>query len=215
MPDELAVRLGESMRRRRWTLAVAESCTGGRIGARITEIPGASDYFLGGVIAYSNEIKVGVLGVRTETLMTYGAVSEPTAQEMASGVRKVFSADIGLAVTGVAGPGGGTPEKPVGMIWLALETEEGVQSRLLRLQGDRAQNRAEAAEQALRLLDRIVRPGRRVSLAPVPAPAFARGNGGPVSDETGRNKEIPNADPRSDHGRRRTRFPQLQRPLPR
>lgn len=145
-------RIGDLLRKQGATLAVAESCTGGLVGSRITDVPGSSDYFLGGVIAYSNEAKVTVLGVRMETLAAFGAVSEPTAREMAEGVRRLFGAKIGLAVTGIAGPGGGSPEKPVGMVWLVLSAGETEQARLLRLQGDRLQNKADAAEHALRLL---------------------------------------------------------------
>jgi nicotinamide-nucleotide amidase len=153
MPDKVEERIGAKLRIRGLTFAVAESCTGGLVGSRITDVPGSSDYFLGGVIAYSNEAKVGLLGVRPETLITFGAVSEPTAREMAAGVCRAFNARIGLAVTGVAGPGGGTPEKPVGMVWLAFSAGDVQQARLLRLQGDRLQNKADSAEQLLRLLE--------------------------------------------------------------
>jgi PncC family amidohydrolase len=153
MPDRMEERIGATLRIRGLTLAVAESCTGGLVGSRITDIPGSSDYFLGGVIAYSNEAKVGLLGVRPETLITFGAVSEPTAREMAVGVCRAFNARIGLAVTGVAGPGGGSPEKPVGMIWLAFSAGDVQQARLLHLEGDRLQNKTDSAEQLLRLLE--------------------------------------------------------------
>jgi PncC family amidohydrolase len=152
MPERMEERVGAILKRRKLTLAVAESCTGGLIGSRITDVPGSSAYFLGGIIAYANEAKASLAGVRMETLTAYGAVSEQTAREMAAGVRRAFGATVGLAVTGIAGPGGGAPEKPVGMVWLALSAGETGRTRLLRLQGDRLQNKADAAEYALRLL---------------------------------------------------------------
>lgn len=156
MPNQLEESIGEKLWKRRATLAVAESCTGGMVGSRITDVPGSSDYFLGGVIAYSNEAKVGVLGVRPETLIAYGAVSEQTAREMAAGVRRAFGAQIGLSVTGIAGPGGGTPEKPVGLVWLALSAREGELSHVLHLTGSRAHIRTDATEQLLTLLDEFL-----------------------------------------------------------
>ena len=102
------------------TVAVAESCTGGLIAHRLTNVPGSSAYFLGGVVAYANEVKERVLGVRPETLRRYGAVSREVALEMARGVRRLLGADIALSATGIAGPAGGTPEKPVGLVYVAL-----------------------------------------------------------------------------------------------
>lgn len=104
------------------TLVTAESCTGGRIASRVTDVPGASAVFLGGVVAYSNELKKMILGVRAETLAAHGAVSEQTAREMAEGARDQFHADYALATTGIAGPSGGTPAKPVGTVFIALAT---------------------------------------------------------------------------------------------
>jgi len=110
----------EELRKRGITLAVAESCTGGGLGNQVTSVPGSSEVFLGGVIAYSNSVKSGVLGVREETLKRHGAVSEATAAEMAAGVRKLCGAAIGLAITGIAGPGGGGDKKPVGLVYMHL-----------------------------------------------------------------------------------------------
>jgi len=110
----------EELRKRGFTLAVAESCTGGGLGNQVTSVPGSSEVFLGGVIAYSNSVKSGVLGVREETLKRHGAVSEATAAEMAAGVRKLCGAAIGLAITGIAGPGGGGDKKPVGLVYMHL-----------------------------------------------------------------------------------------------
>jgi nicotinamide-nucleotide amidase len=101
-------------------VATAESCTGGRIAAALTAEAGASEYFLGGVVAYSNDVKISVLGVSPEALARHGAVSREVACQMASGVRRLTRADFGVATTGIAGPGGGTPEKPVGTVWIAV-----------------------------------------------------------------------------------------------
>jgi len=113
--------LGIILRVRRMSVAVAESVTGGLVSDLITDVPGSSEYFLGGVIAYSNESKTRLLGVRKETLEAYGAVSGETAREMAAGIRNAFSADVGAAATGIAGPSGATPTKPVGTVFLAVD----------------------------------------------------------------------------------------------
>lgn len=149
---QLATAVGEQLRARGWHLAVAESCTGGLVGHWITEIAGSSDYFLGGVIAYSNQAKEQLLGVHRGTLLQYGAVSEATAREMAAGVRKLLGADVALAVTGIAGPSGGTPEKPVGLVYIALDTPDRQICRCHIWDGDRAANKAHSAHAALALL---------------------------------------------------------------
>ena len=125
--------VGELLRQHGRTLAVAESCTGGLIGHRITEVSGSSAYFLLDVVTYSNEAKQQLLGVNQETLTAHGAVSTQTAEEMAAGVRRVSGADIGLATTGIAGPGGGTPEKPVGTVCIGLAWEGGIWSQRYNL----------------------------------------------------------------------------------
>jgi nicotinamide-nucleotide amidase len=121
--------VGRLLRERGLTLAVAESCTGGRIGDRVTDVPGSSEYFLLGVATYANEAKVRVLGVSESTIAEHGAVSTRTAEEMAAGVRKLAGADLGIATTGIAGPGGGTPDKPVGTLCIGLAWEGGQWSR--------------------------------------------------------------------------------------
>ena len=121
------------------TLAAAESCTGGNIAAKLTALAGASEYFRGGVVAYSNEVKECALGVQHETLLRHGAVSEETVKEMAAGARVRLGADYAVATTGVAGPGGGTPEKPVGTVWIAVASKKDVHAELLHLTGRRAQ----------------------------------------------------------------------------
>jgi len=152
MKPSVESRIGEKLKVLGLTVATAESVTGGLIGSRLTDVAGSSAYFMGGVVAYSNDAKIKLLGVRHETLAEYGAVSEKTAREMAEGVRKSFGTDFGLAVTGIAGPGGATKEKPVGLMWLAISGREDSEARSIRLQGDRLQNKAGAAEQLLSLL---------------------------------------------------------------
>lgn len=122
-----------SLRERGMTLAVAESCTGGLIAKRFTDIAGCSDVFLGGCVTYSNEAKMKLLGVKAETLAAHGAVSKETAAEMARGVRLALGADVGLATTGIAGPGGGTPEKPVGTVFVAISTADGERVKRLSM----------------------------------------------------------------------------------
>lgn len=114
----------DELRQRKLTLATAESCTGGGLGNRITNIPGSSDVYLGGVVSYSNELKMKLLGVQQETLETKGAVSKETAKQMAQGVRELTGADIGVGITGIAGPGGGAPGKPVGLVFMHLSTAD-------------------------------------------------------------------------------------------
>jgi nicotinamide-nucleotide amidase len=155
-PDEAPLEevVGRGLRERRLTLAVAESCTGGLIGDRITNVAGSSDYFLGGVVSYSNAAKHDLLGVPAEVLERHGAVSAPTAREMARGVRRVFGADFGLAVTGIAGPGGGSPEKPVGTVYLGLAMADGEEVWHGQFHGNRGQIKALTAETALDRLRR-------------------------------------------------------------
>mgnify|MGYP001087426177 FL=1 len=148
----LEILVGELLREHGLRLAVAESCTGGLIGHRLTNIPGSSTYYMGSVTAYAYEAKVRLLGVTWETLEKHGAVSRPTVLEMARGVRRALAADIGLAVSGIAGPGGGTPEKPVGLTWIGLSTPAVQYARDFYWEGDRLQNKAASAEAALQLL---------------------------------------------------------------
>ncbi|HNR32383.1 MAG TPA: CinA family protein [Candidatus Hydrogenedentes bacterium] len=133
-------------------VATAESCSGGLIAHRLTNVPGASACFVGGVVAYSNEVKCAVLGVSRETLAAHGAVSEATAREMAIGARERFAADYALAVTGIAGPTGGAPEKPVGLVYAALATAEDVVVRRHDFEGDRDAVKRQTADAALELL---------------------------------------------------------------
>lgn len=146
------MRLGTLLRQRGLTLATAESCTGGLIADRITNVPGSSDYFVGGFVAYAYEAKVALLGVSWDTLRTYGAVSRETVLEMARGARLALNVGIAISVSGIAGPGGGLPEKPVGTTWIGLTTKDGEWARRFLFSGDRLQNKMSSADEALQML---------------------------------------------------------------
>jgi nicotinamide-nucleotide amidase len=150
--DDLAAVALQMCRSRGLTIGVAESCTGGLLGARLTAIPGSSDVVLGGVIAYHNVVKRETLGVSDASLAAHGAVSEEVVREMAAGARRVTGARVGLAITGVAGPSGGTPEKPVGTVWLAVDVDGDVATQRHHLWGDRGEIRERAAQYTLDLL---------------------------------------------------------------
>ncbi|MBM2825332.1 MAG: pncC [Dehalococcoidales bacterium] len=144
--------VGNLLRQKRLTLGVVESATGGLISHRLTNVPGCSDYYKGSITAYSNEVKIKVVGVREETIQQYGAVSPQVAGEMAEGGRKVLAVDICLADTGIAGPGGATPGKAVGLFCFGLAHRSGIYSQKHNFHGDREQNKQSAAETALRWL---------------------------------------------------------------
>jgi nicotinamide-nucleotide amidase len=146
--------VGRRLRDQDLTLAVAESCTGGLICHRLTNVPGSSDYFMGGVVTYSNEAKMDLLRVTPETLAKNGAVSEATAKAMALGVKEIFHAPLGLAVTGIAGPTGGSVDKPVGTVWIGLATAAGVAAKQYRFHGSREEIKALSAQTALDWLRR-------------------------------------------------------------
>ena len=147
-----ARRAGKALESKNLTLAVAESCTGGLLGDRITEVPGSSEYFLGGVISYGNEAKVELLGVDKEILRTRGAVSEEVAVQMAKGVRELFRAGIGVGVTGIAGPTGGTPSKPVGLVFIAVSSRERTVCTRNIFDGDRSVVKAKSVAKAFDML---------------------------------------------------------------
>jgi nicotinamide-nucleotide amidase len=134
------------------TLATAESSTGGLVAHRITSVSGSSAYYLGGFVTYANEAKEALVGVRHETLLAHGAVSAETALEMAHGARERLGADVGIATTGIAGPTGGTPEKPVGLVYVALSTTGAQRCERHVWHGDRAANNQQSAEAVLRLV---------------------------------------------------------------
>ncbi|OQA24304.1 MAG: Nicotinamide-nucleotide amidohydrolase PncC [Verrucomicrobia bacterium ADurb.Bin345] len=146
--------VGRLLRRCGRTLATAESCTGGLLGSRITAVSGSSDYYAGGVVAYANRVKQAVLGVEEEVLAREGAVSEAVARQMAEGVRRLLRTSYGLSITGVAGPSGGTPEKPVGLVYIALAETEGTWVKANRFDGPRARVRDWSAQIALDMLRR-------------------------------------------------------------
>jgi nicotinamide-nucleotide amidase len=156
--DLAAVVLTE-LERRKAHLAVAESCTGGLLGGRVTAVPGSSRVFLGGVVAYDNEVKLGMLGVSADILAQHGAVSEEVVRQMASGVARTLGADVALAVTGVAGPDGGTVEKPVGTVWIGVLFAGQVRAFRYTFPGDRDNVRRRAAQAALDALRRVLAGG--------------------------------------------------------
>ena len=144
--------IGNILRERQLKLVTAESCTGGLIGSRITDVSGSSEYFLGSIVAYAYEVKVSLLDVSWETLKSHGAVSRETVLEMANGARKRLNSDIAISVSGVAGPGGGTPEKPVGTVWIGLASVDGEWTKEFHFSGNRKQNKSSAADAALQML---------------------------------------------------------------
>jgi PncC family amidohydrolase len=148
--------IGDELRKRGLSVSTAESCTGGLVSHRITNVSGSSDYYKGGVIAYANEVKEKILHVAEKTLEEKGAVSAECALEMAKGVRKLLGSDVGIATTGIAGPTGGTPDKPVGLVYIALATKDYVYHEKHIFHGDREENKREAADAALEMLRRYI-----------------------------------------------------------
>jgi nicotinamide-nucleotide amidase len=153
MDDRLEARVGAALRGKSWTGGAAESCTGGLVMHRLTNIAGSSDYVLGGVVAYSNQVKQAILKVKQGTLIAHGAVSEQTASEMVLGLKTLFKVDVAVSITGIAGPGGGTPEKPVGLTFIGIAAP----GDILNVQrhvwsGDREAVKAASAEAALQLI---------------------------------------------------------------
>ena len=144
-------KLGSLLAARAWTVAVAESCTGGLLASTITDVPGSSTYFLGGIVAYSNSSKTEVLGVPPETIQKFGAVSDRAAIGMAIGVLNNFGCDFGIAITGIAGPGGGSEAKPVGTVFIAVATEDGEQAKEFHFKGTRAEIKAASVKAALEM----------------------------------------------------------------
>jgi len=147
--DDLAALVLAELRRRKLTIAVAESCTGGLLGGRLTAVPGSSSQFLGGIIAYADETKNRLLGVPTELLRAHGAVSEPVAREMATGAAQALGADVAVSITGIAGPEGGSEEKPVGTVWFGFALPGAVEVTRAKLVGTRDEVRGRATQQAL------------------------------------------------------------------
>ena len=148
----VAEELVELLKANGLTCATAESCTGGGVGSAITAVPGSSVVFAGGIISYANDVKERVLGVPAETLATVGAVSSETAAQMAKGARALLRVDLAVSLTGIAGPDGGSAEKPVGLVWFGLATPSGVRTEKAIFHGDRARIRAQAVTHALGML---------------------------------------------------------------
>lgn len=154
--DDLAALVLDRARTQGRRIGTAESCTGGLVGARLTEIAGSSDVFVGGIVCYANELKTALLGVEPTLIESEGAVSEPVARGMASGALRAIGVDLAVAVTGIAGPGGGSAAKPVGTVWLAVADRHAVEAHLIRIPGDRHNVRVRAAQAALHLLYRTL-----------------------------------------------------------
>jgi len=153
----LSSQVGDHLSKTGQTVAAAESCTGGLLSHVLTSVSGSSGYFIGGVIAYSNQVKEAVLGVQPETLQAFGAVSEQTAREMAEGARRALKTDIGLSTTGIAGPTGGKPGKPVGLVWIGISTSEGTQAFECHFKADREGVKTLTVETLLRkLLEKLI-----------------------------------------------------------
>jgi len=150
--EELLIKVAELLKSRKLTVATAESCTGGLIGHTLTNVSGSSEYFDRGIISYSNRAKMELLGVKEKTLKKYGAVSEQTAREMARSVRERSKVDIGIATTGIAGPAGGTREKPVGLVYIGLSTKEGTVVRKFNFHGNRLENKESTCNAVLQIL---------------------------------------------------------------
>lgn len=178
--DDLAALVLQLLRERSHRIAVAESCTGGMLGMRLTAVPGSSDVVDGGTIAYANHVKVRELGVREATLQTHGAVSEETAREMASGVRTRFGVEVGVGITGVAGPGGGTPDKPVGTVCIAADVGGQLRSARTTMVGDRHEVRQRSTQAALNLVRRML-----LVLALCAAPAACASSGSASAGSAG------------------------------
>jgi nicotinamide-nucleotide amidase len=148
--------IGDLLRERKWTLSIAESCTGGLLCDRITNVSGSSKYFQGGMVNYSNESKERHLGISLEYIKRYGAVSPQVARKMAQGVRKAFHTTFGLSTTGVAGPTGGTKEKPVGLVFIGLANGKRTWVMKLNLKGSRREIKEKATEKALQFFYEII-----------------------------------------------------------
>jgi PncC family amidohydrolase len=148
----LAAEVGELLRKRSLTLSVAESCTGGKIGDMLTDVPGSSDYFLGGIVSYSNQAKVDQLGVKRKSLDSVGAVSEEVAIQMVSGAIRAFGSDVAVSTTGIAGPTGATSEKPLGLVYIAVGSEKASVCAREVFKGGRLAVKEQAAVKALEML---------------------------------------------------------------
>lgn len=152
MKNNAAEQIGILLKNEKLTLSVAESCTGGLVGDMITNVSGSSEYFFGGIIAYDNRIKIEILGVEQEIIDTFGAVSAETAKKMAVRVKDICKTDIGISVTGIAGPSGGSAEKPVGLVYIGLATDMLITAKKFLWAGNRIENKQQSAQAALELI---------------------------------------------------------------
>lgn len=145
--------VGELLKKKNFTISCAESCTGGLLTSRLTDFAGSSAYVKGSVVVYSNEIKIFAVHVKEETLRNFGAVSEQTAFEMASNIREIFKTDIGVGVTGIAGPGGGSAEKPVGLVYIGISDENKTEVQKFNFSGNRVEIKNKVVDAALKMLE--------------------------------------------------------------
>lgn len=159
MSEPLAVAIGDLLRAKHLKLALAESCTGGLIASHITDVPGSSEYFLGSIVAYAYEAKEGLLDVPHELLLQHGAVSEPIARELAKNARAKFGADVTIGITGIMGPGGATPTKPLGLTYIALSAPDTEWCRHFVWTGNRLENKRDSAHAALEMLHEYLNRG--------------------------------------------------------
>lgn len=150
--DSIEVKISRVLKKRKKTLALAESCTGGLVSSRITDVPGSSEYFRGGIIAYSNDVKVSVLNVAPDIIKKYGAVSRESALEMALGVKRLLNTDIAVSATGIAGPGGGTKGKPAGLAYIAFVSDKTKNLRKVFFKGSRATLKKRFSDSVLKLI---------------------------------------------------------------
>lgn len=148
--------LGNLLRTRKWTISTAESCTGGLVGNLITSVPGSSEYFVGGVVAYSDEVKKNLLSVSPETLKEFGAVSEETVREMACGIKELLGTDVGISVSGIAGPAGGSREKPVGTVAMGVDIPDKIITNIVYLKGERKRIKEMASKGVLEMLTNLL-----------------------------------------------------------
>lgn len=154
--SNLAQAVGEQLKKQQLTFCAAESCTGGLLLSTLTDISGSSAYVLGGVVTYSNDVKQQLVNVQAATLIAHGAVSSQTAREMVIGVCDLLSADVGVSITGIAGPGGGTPEKPVGLVYIGVKVNDVIDVRQYNWEGNRTQNKIDSVTAALEMLNEML-----------------------------------------------------------
>ena len=156
MESEKNFIVGEMLREKNLTISCAESCTGGLLTSKLTDISGSSDYVQGAIVSYSNKIKISALHVSAETLKNFGAVSRETAFEMAKNIREIFQTDIGVGITGIAGPGGGSSEKPVGLVYISVADKNSVRVEKFNFAGSRAEIKNQSAETALKMIENFL-----------------------------------------------------------